>query len=337
MQINNIKYDNRIYWVDNLKSISLFFVLFAHTRLVNNNLWADYINSFAIAIFIFISGFLFNKSNKSKNKFFKKNFYSLIIPYIFFSFTTYLFWLLIGRHYGEVNNLSINPLDPFIGIFYGSFSTTKMIHNVPLWFLPCLFSTKSIFFLLNLVFKNKAIIFISIFLGITGLILKSNSSFLLPWGIDAAMLLMPFYLAGHILKEKYYLIKINFSIRILISLICIVLIQIIILKCDFQCKLFLTYHLLGFVGIYFWFSISGLFNNNIVCKTISNHSISIFSLNDLSYKLITWVLFYNINLSSSLRDTSYLVGFIYIFFGFIISISISNALRKHMPWSIGFR
>lgn len=150
----------RIEWVDIAKVLGIFLVVLGHHK-INSNviLW---IFSFHMPLFFFISGILFDPSKYPVfNDFLAKKIRTLIVPYFFFAVFSYLFWLVIVRSlsiHGE--SLSMDPIKPFIGIFYGiGVNGWAIPLDTALWFLPCLFITEILMWLINSYFKNEQIVF----------------------------------------------------------------------------------------------------------------------------------------------------------------------------------
>ena len=81
-----------------------------------------------------------------------------------------------------------------------------MVHNVPLWFVTCLFVVETLYYFIS---KTKTAVNISIcilFAVIGHFMLNNNLSFdftKLPWNIEAAMSAMLFYSAGNIFADKF--------------------------------------------------------------------------------------------------------------------------------------
>ena len=89
----------RLVWIDNAKAIGIFLVILAHTQIWGSV--TDWISVFRMPLFFFLSGFLFSfKRNPNTGLFIKKRFRQIVLPYIFINIITYLFWLLVSRHYG---------------------------------------------------------------------------------------------------------------------------------------------------------------------------------------------------------------------------------------------
>ena len=90
--------------------------------------------------------FSFEKYPEYKT-FLKNRFFQLVVPYLFFNIITYLFWLTVGRQFGKDALFDLDPLKPLLGILYGNATGHFLEHNVPLWFLACLFITENLYFL----------------------------------------------------------------------------------------------------------------------------------------------------------------------------------------------
>lgn len=126
----------RINSIDSAKAAGIFLVILAHTML-----WKplqDWIYVFHMPLFFFISGYLFSFARHTNAKaFFKQRFGRLMVPYYAINAVTFLFWLLIARHVGYGHDGQVNPIEPAIAALLGN--GPMMLHDVPLWFLMCLF------------------------------------------------------------------------------------------------------------------------------------------------------------------------------------------------------
>lgn len=119
----------RCEYIDILKGIGIFCVVFGHTT--QNELILNFIYAFHMPLFFIISGmFLHNKP-----LFIRKQAKSLLIPYLSFGILTYLYWWLVESRFRE-----LPTGETFLSQFINLFFPTSMQHcNVVLWFLPCLF------------------------------------------------------------------------------------------------------------------------------------------------------------------------------------------------------
>lgn len=96
----------RFIWIDYAKSIGIYFVVLGHTHLYTP--LSNVIYTWLMPVFFFISGYLFSfEKNTSLKTFAWKRFKSLLIPYLWINLITYLFWLFVGRKFGDDSNLDI--------------------------------------------------------------------------------------------------------------------------------------------------------------------------------------------------------------------------------------
>lgn len=331
------KITRRVYWADNLKVIALFFVILGHTRTLGIK-WHPYIYSFHLATFFFISGFLFQTDGpyRQMNLFIKKKISTIIIPYLFFGFITYLFWLLVARYVGADSNADINPVIPLLGMFYGAYSSSGLAHNIPLWFLPCLFSVQIIFYFLEKLFNIKTIILISFLGGCTVLLYGNKIPFLLPWGVDSALKFMPYFCAGFVLKPHLGLINSFKPSFIIISIAAVTGLQIFLFTHS-NSLLFVKYYGLGFTGITFWLLIAVLVGKLFIIESLANETISIYALHDFAFSVIVGFFYYICHLPLSTRNDSATMSIVLTIFSFFFLYPISLLIRKYLSWAIGYR
>ena len=193
----------RKIWLDYAKVLGIYAVILGHYH--NPASFTGRIYAFHMPLFFFLSGYLFSfKKDQNYTDFIKKLSTKIIIPYFFFSIITYIYWLLIVRHFGSDANDHVPFYTPLIGIFYGLDKGHFMDHDVPLWFLTCLFITENLFFILfrNIVSPRLKILTIAIF-ALLGYINYSYNPYRLPWNIDVALVAMVFFAAGNYVKEFF--------------------------------------------------------------------------------------------------------------------------------------
>lgn len=186
----------RIFWLDNLKALGIFLVVFGHMIPVSR--LQQYIYSFHMPLFFFVSGYLFDQSKYNFGQFFRRRFSTLIIPYLFFATLCFLFWFFIVRNLSIAGkSLATDPLIPLIGIFYGvAWGEYRVPMSIALWFLPCLFVLEIVFYFV----RNRY--FLLLVFAIIGYIV-TFLPFRLPWGSDVALTGIVFYGMGHFYKDTW--------------------------------------------------------------------------------------------------------------------------------------
>lgn len=189
---------NRLYTIDALKAFGIFCIILGHNTYSQ---LGNYIYSFHIPIFFFVSGLMFDLNRyKSFGNFIKKRFQNILIPYFLISFLLYIFWFFAGRKFGSSTEMDLSPLKNLIGILYAQGGNEYMDWGIPMWFLPCLFLVSVLYFYLAR-FNNKIIIVALIISGAIGYFLPNLLEIHLPWSIDIVFTAILFYGTGHLLRK----------------------------------------------------------------------------------------------------------------------------------------
>lgn len=192
MQINF----KRLDYIDFAKAFGMLLIVWGHIRLGD---WSNaFVYAFHIPLFFFMSGMVFSKKRYPDFKsFLLKRVHSLIKPYVVFSVLTWGVWAAFSYvTHAKVDSYWMPLAETFIAQGSGGF----LLHNVPLWFVTCLFVVEIVYyFLANL--KRLWIMVITIVLTASSYWAINNLECfdvtLLPWNIEVAMLAIPFYAAGH--------------------------------------------------------------------------------------------------------------------------------------------
>jgi fucose 4-O-acetylase-like acetyltransferase len=183
----------RIPSLDNLRALAIFLVILAH--LIAGSPLEQYIKSFDIPLFFFVSGHFFDRQKYDFGQFFRKKIRSLVVPYLFFATVSFLFWFFVVRKVSISGRaLAIDPLKPLLGILYGIGSgDMKVPMSGALWFLPCLFVVEIVFYSV----RNKLLLVVFAILGYMATFLP----FRLPWSADVALVGIVFYGLGYFYKD----------------------------------------------------------------------------------------------------------------------------------------
>lgn len=136
---------SRIEWLDILRGFMMYFVIYGHVTEWDDAI--DYIYSFHMPVFFLISGITSRFGREtSALRFIWKKFFGLMVPY--FILNLYVVplrkWL---EFIGECNLQSVS--DQILGILFSNSNTGYKMASNTLWFLPCLFLTSVLFFLLR--------------------------------------------------------------------------------------------------------------------------------------------------------------------------------------------
>lgn len=199
----------RVAWIDNLKAIGIFLVVFAHHENEIPQALLKYVYSFHVPLFFCASGlvFMWQKYSGFTELLINKT-RTLIVPYFSFSFITFGFWLAIASFRGGEPFIALQDiLWGVAGILVSSNGLIWMAHNGPLWFLTCLFIVQVLFYLLYglslrlINFKSilTLVCFVTL-LSIFGVLDRLYIPFRLPWGFDTALTGISFFFVGFLTR-----------------------------------------------------------------------------------------------------------------------------------------
>lgn len=193
------KISNRLDYVDITKSIGMFTIIWGHIMLTG---WSNLlVYSFHIPLFFFLSGMMFNGSKyASLGLFLKKRVKTLLIPYLIFSVLTWVLW--VGLNCIQHNDVDIWM--PLLETFIAQGSGGFLVHNVPLWFVTCLFVVEFLYYFINKL-PEWANLLCCVVCAIIGYFMVSGDNLefyrLLPWNIENAMSALVFYALGNIIMK----------------------------------------------------------------------------------------------------------------------------------------
>lgn len=326
---------NRIGWIDYGKVIGIYLVVLAHTNLYIP--LKDGIYTFLMPVFFFISGYLFSFSRNPLYKdFTKKRFKQLIIPYIWINIITYFFWLILGRHFGNGFDANIPWYDPLVNILLGN--GIKLVHNVPIWFLVCLFLVENIFFL---IFKNIKRLWFGLILFIAiGYLNYTFNPYLLPYSFNTSIVALIFYIFGYIMKEKQFFQKSN-VLYLLFCLIVVILISELNGRIAMYKNFYNNYFLFllgGLAGIVFIVNIclylsSWLGDTNWV-KYIAKNTIIISGFHLMTFSFIKGVMVYVFCLPLTVLDEKIGINLLFSIISLLLCLPMIIIINKYCPFIV---
>lgn len=340
-----MRMESRIQWVDYAKAFGIFLVVLGHAGFPESVRSVIYV--FHIPLFFFLSGMFFKPEKYANyNVFLKKRLRQLVVPYLFFNIATYLFWVIIGRHFGKDALLVFNPLHPLLGILYGTPTNHFLEHNAPMWFLACLFMTESLYFL---IFKNinnqLKIIGLIVFAMIGFIDYRFNYFFRLPWGLNVSLVVIVFYGLGSILSDK--LQDDDSKSKFLLSAITFICSILVLLVAYFNGKIEVSMHEYGnyllfwlgaFAGIGFVISVMKLLQiyhlNLFFIEFIGKNTLIILGFHLTAGTFIKAIIVYVFNQEISVFDYQ-LVELLYSVLSIIVLVPVIFILNKYFPVLIG--
>ncbi|MCQ1535101.1 acyltransferase family protein [Methanosarcina sp. KYL-1] len=200
----------RYKWIDALKGFGIILVILGHLPTFPE--LHTYIYSFHIPLFFFISGYLFSKEKyTTAKKYVTSRIRGLIWPYFSFTLLSYIIFVMTSYSLSEHKFLlpyEGDIMKTFYSMLYASANSTHfelVIINQTLWFLPCLFITSMIFYLLFRFFGHspKAFISATIVTSLIGYYLIKYLPRSLPWSADTALSAVTFYSGGYLFRNYF--------------------------------------------------------------------------------------------------------------------------------------
>ena len=189
----------RLDYIDIAKGLGMLTIIWGH--IIHYGWSHQIVYAFHIPLFFFLSGMVF-KSEKYPTVWdlIKKRAKTLLLPYLIFSFTTWVLW--VGMR--VIANDSTDYWYPLVQIFIAQGSGGYLRHNLPLWFVSCLFFVEIFYYWINKLPKIYAIVICLVFsvfgcfMEVQGIAVWTS----LPWSFDGALICLLFYASGHWLIER---------------------------------------------------------------------------------------------------------------------------------------
>lgn len=141
VQENKVK---RLDYIDIAKGLGMLTIIWGH--IVHEGWSNQFVYSFHIPLFFFLSGMVFNASKyQTVGELIKKRVKTLLIPYLIFSIITWALW--VGMR--VVSHDATNYWYPLLQTFIAQGSAGFLRHNLPLWFVTCLFVVEIMYYYIN--------------------------------------------------------------------------------------------------------------------------------------------------------------------------------------------
>ena len=220
----------RVAYLDMLKCLGMFIVVSGHIHF-HYGWFSLPLHCFVIPLYFLLSGMTFKRSKfPTIRDFIKHRAKSLLLPFFMFSIVTWAFWAVF-------NTATHTPVDlwsPLLQTIFAQGSGGFLVHNVPLWFLPALFVTEVLYFLIDKLPEWSNII-VCILLSILGACMISwwrGPFILLPWSIESALVAIVFYCLGNILVKHLGLVGIQDFVlsRKWLSLLILIVLTLIMIN-----------------------------------------------------------------------------------------------------------
>lgn len=331
------------YW-DIVKGLGIIAVVLGHALIFSKE-----VNYYHLALFFFIAGFFMKEKDcLDYNIFIIKKIKRLWIPFIIYN----VIFFLLQNLFVYINLISDSTNGGMKGDYLDKYQLIQAISGVifdgnvnvmsgATWFIsPFLMNILLFAFIIYLSKTNKIYIILCVICFSIFSFPIVNKEIVLPFHIALAGCLLPITLSGYILNKIVSNQILNIKIKYLIlAILCICFLEykdIKISLSEYKLDKWYIFLLASFSGIYVNLYIAK-FIEKIVCiknifVCIGKHSYDIMALHFIGFKLVTLVYIFiydkDINLLSLyITDNSYLWKGLYVLFGIITPIIISNYIH----------
>ncbi len=194
----------RIEWIDILRGIAMFFVVLGHAFVSKTNSIRNYIYSFHMPLFFFISGLTTKRKDISFKEYLKKKSKSILVPYVFINIFVFIIKYILKITLNMYKNLNLKT-----ALIYFLKGYSSNIPCIQSWFLLALFIMDLLFFVITKITKNdKELSIIVIGITILGYLYSiSNYNFLMYYHIGTALIGLFYYYLGYMFMK--YINNIN--------------------------------------------------------------------------------------------------------------------------------
>lgn len=216
-------------YLDIAKGLGMLAVIWGHIDIQYVTSWFVY--SFHMPLFFLLSGMLFNKDKYTGFlDFIKKRGKRLLIPYLIYSVVTWVIWVV----YSYVTNENVDYFYPLLETLLARGSTYFLLHNPPLWFIPCLFAVEIMYYFLSKL-RDVANILLCVLIVLVSILLEhfygEDYLYLLPCNFDAAMMAIPFYTVGnlivkHVSHDKIVNMALSHKMALVFSVLVLFVFQV---------------------------------------------------------------------------------------------------------------
>lgn len=329
--------NNRLLYIDYVRAFSILFVVLHHSQLPDP--YSSIAYFLCLPAFFAVSGYL--KKDVPLGVFVHNRIRRLIVPYFIFGLVAYCIWLF-SRHYGKDAADVMIWWQPLAGLLYGS-NNGWLVQNPPLWFLTCLFSVELLYAIICKYVKNLYWHWgIVLLIWIAGWINSVFNPILLPWGLGAAMIMLPLYAAANFLKKIDLCINswIYVTMSILVPILgCVSYMLNPKIQISKDCFGNMPIFMIGVFSVAALWIITGKWLEKVpyrfkMLEIIGSNTLTILCLHMPVFTIIKGITFFLLHAPLSIYETVW--GSLLLFAGsFVIVLPTCLFLKRYVPWLVG--
>lgn len=333
----------RITWIDNAKTLGIFLVVWGHTSGIGD-FALRFVYVFHVPLFFFLAGVVAKEQHLALSwaAYVRRTARVLLIPYVFFWAVSYAYWLAASPLRGDAASWT----EPLWGLVYGT--GDRLLHNVVLWFFPCLFLTTMLFWGLYRLRPRWVAVLLTAGLGTLGAVLPTWWGFRIPWSLEAALVAVGFYGLGFASRERLtrLLARGPESLPWLSRLVVLALLTtIVVVAAAVNGLADMNAMHLGYVPLFYVGAVAGigaavlvssLLPGRRLARVIAENTIVIFPTHLVAFGLLTGVAMFVFHAERTFKDGR-LGSLAYSVYALTVGVLAAKFLRRVAPWTVGYR
>lgn len=327
-------------WIDWAKFLAITMVVFGHIPEYPESALLQYVCSFHMPLFFFISGYLTKRRTDTLDNI-KRHWHSLVIPYFLYNAIFYPYWLtrFLLENNGEISfyNIAIKPLN---GVLLGQADTQFSCSvNGVTWFLAALLIMKIILNLCNKSKQSIPLMLMICLLSVSLYISDQYYSFTHILLLKGLIKCFPFYILGYLFQHSCMMSNNNtlqyFPVVLIMFSISFLTFYAYLEANIFAIKITAWYItcITSIIAILFFCKLLDKIHHNII-TTFSNGTIVIMGLHWLFIGTINYII-QRLSESTEYFGYEWQTALLLSFLIDIIIYPIILLFHYKMPWMLG--
>ncbi len=334
----------RIAWIDIAKAITIFLVVFGHT--LRGGVAQQIVYSFHVVVFFLLSG-MTCKADKLKKRI-KNDCLRIMLPYYIFGLISILIFFFLGKFVADQFAMDVNTSlgNNLWGLLYACPIGGRMNFNMPLWFLPCMFATKMLYYALYKLSHGKQIIIlaVSVMLFSFGVVYSRLNGPALPFSFSVTLKMLIFFAIGrsfflwlHTIK-KWHISKSKAFVLGIILLVVTVFVAWVSPKVDYTSDrfpnilLFLITALAGSIGICFISMVIGRCN---VLEYVGKATLAILAMHKFPVLLFQTIGPMKVPLTQYDSAIGIMLAILVSAIAILLCLVVEWYIRRYIPFMLG--